>query len=181
MDNSTQNVTLFAHFITDILALYEHKKDGFAKPLFDMAQPYNLTNPLNKVPIQLFNDMCAHIENKLGPANLQKTGETLGEAVFDNMIKQPGFPKNPTPEHVIRGIVQAAQDMIQDPKKRGFDILESKPKHLLLRRTQTFNSIFQIGLFKGLVRKTNARLVDVKFVKTVAQGHPYDEYLITWV
>jgi hypothetical protein len=50
-----------------------------------------------------------------------------------------------------------------------------------MRRTQNFNSILQLGLLKGLVQKTGVRLVEVKYLRSVAEGADYDDYLITWM
>jgi hypothetical protein len=181
MDTSTKNVTLYAVFINDILKLYEDKKDQFAAPLFQMTREYNLMNPYNKVPIQLYNYMCSWLEEKLGPANLKKVGLQIGETVYDALIKSGNFPAQPKPLEIINGLVHVASQMIQDPKGRGWVVLKHTSHSITIRRTQTFNSTLQLGLLRGLVQKTGVKMVEVKYAASVAEGAPYDDYLITWI
>lgn len=180
MDQSTEGVTLYAVFINDILKLYEDKKDQFAGPLFEMAKSHDLSNPFNKVPMQVYNDMCQWLEKALGPASLKKVGVQIGETVYDALIKNGNFSKNPTPLEIINGLVYVASQMIQDSKKRGWVVVKSTPTSILMRRTQTFNSVLQVGLLRGLVQKTSVKFVDVNYAASVAEGAPFDEYLITW-
>jgi hypothetical protein len=53
------------------LNLYRDKKEQFAQPLFEMTRPYDLSDPFNKVPLDLYNQMCDWLEQELGPANLR--------------------------------------------------------------------------------------------------------------
>ena len=180
MDHSTEEVTLFAVFIQDILKLYEDKKEQFASPLFEMAKPYDLSDPFNKVPMKVYNDMCDWLEKALGPASLKKVGVQIGETVYDALIKNGNFSQSPAPLEIINGLVYVAGQMIQDPKKRGWVLLKSTANSIVMRRTQTFNSLLQVGLLRGLVQKTGVKFVDVNYVASVAEGAPFDEYLITW-
>jgi hypothetical protein len=181
MNPTTQNVTLYAVFLNDILNLYRDKKDQFAQPLFEMTRSYDLSDPFNKVPLDLYNQMCDWLEQELGPANLRKVGVQIGETVFEALKNSGSLPAKPQPIDLLNGLVYAAANMIQDPEGRGWEIREVKDKSIVMRRTQAFNSILQLGLLRGLVAKTEARMVEVKYLRSVAGGADYDDYLITWM
>lgn len=181
MNVTTKKVTLYAVFVNDVLNLYRDKKDAFAQPLFQMAKDYDLSDPFNKVPMDLYNEMCNWLEQELGPANLRKVGVRIGETVFEALSKSGSLPANPQPIDLLNGLVYAAANMIQDPKGRGWEVLENRNRHIVMRRTQTFNSVLQLGLLRGLVQKTGVRLVEVKYLRSVAEGADYDDYLITWM
>jgi hypothetical protein len=70
--------------------------------------------------------------------------------------------------------------MIKDPEKRGWEIVETGPKHIVMRRTQTFNSTLQFGLLDELVRKTKVVSPRVEYIKSVAEGDEFDDYKISW-
>jgi hypothetical protein len=181
MLTTTENITLYAVFVNDILNLYRDKKDEFAQPLFRMAGKYDLSDPFNKVPLELYNGMCEWLEKQLGPANLRKVGVQIGETVFDALSKSGSLPATPKPIDLLNGLVYAAANMIQDPERRGWEVLKVEEKSIIMRRTQNFNSILQLGLLKGLVQKTGVRMVEVKYLRSVAEGAEFDDYLITWM
>ncbi len=64
MNVATEKVTLYAVFVNDILNLYQDKKDAFAQPLFQMVKGYDLSDPFNKVPMDLYNEMCNWLEQE---------------------------------------------------------------------------------------------------------------------
>ena len=64
MDSSVENVTLYAWAIIDILKNYQDKKNDYWE-LFEMAKGLDLSKPNNKVPIQVYIDMCDWIDHKL--------------------------------------------------------------------------------------------------------------------
>ncbi len=179
MDNSTENVTLYAAFVTDILKNYEGKKDDY-KGLFDMVKSYDLTDPFGKVPIQLYNDMCAWIESELGKFNLIRVGRNVGETAFAGMVANGLLKEISTPLQVMEALVAVAAAMIQDPKGRGWKILNSTKNSITMLRTQTFNRQLQLGLLDGLVKKAGVKGVKVDFSKSVEDGSEFDEYFITW-
>jgi len=180
MDQSTENVTLFAAFVNDILENYQDKKDEY-KELFDLAKGYDLSNPVNKVPMKVYNDMCTWLENKLGKFNLVRVGRNVGETAYENMKATKVIPEKATPQDIMQGLVLVASTAIQDPKKRGWEIVASTPKSITMRRTQTFNSKLQLGLLDGLIRKSGVGGVKVEYIKEVEKGEPFDEYLISWL
>lgn len=180
MDQSTENVTLFAIFINDILRLYKEADPESYEELLNMADGYEISEPFEKVPIQLYNDMCTFVEENIGKANLKKIGENIGETVFDALLGQEIVKASPTPKEILQGLIVAASGMIQDPKGRGWEMLSAADKKIIMRRTQTFNSTLQFGLLKGLVKKTGAQLVEVVLQKEIEKGDEFDEYVVTW-
>jgi hypothetical protein len=180
MNQSTENVTLFAAFINDVLNLYRDKQDEF-QPLFDMTANLDLSDPFNKVPIQVYNDMCNWLEQNLGKFNLVKVGRQIGETAFQAMLSNNLITNQSSPEEVAKALVIVAANMIQDPQGRGWELIESAPGKLIMKRTQTFNSKLQLGLLDGLIKKTGVEGVKVDYHKEIAQGAEFDEYIITWL
>jgi hypothetical protein len=88
---------------------------------------------------------------------------------------------DPSPDEVMQALVKVASIMIQDPKSRGWEIVETAPKHVIMRRTQTFNSTLQLGLLEGIVRKTKVLSPRVSYVKMVEKGDAFDEYKLAWL
>ncbi len=83
MDKSTENVTLIAAFITDILDLYQGKAD-YVK-LKQMSSHLDLTDPMRHVPIDTYNEMCNWIESEIGQANTRMLGRKFGETAYQSM------------------------------------------------------------------------------------------------
>jgi hypothetical protein len=180
MNNSTENVTLLAAFVNDVLKHYEDKKYDYPE-LFLMTKGYNLSDPQKLVPIQLYNDLCSWIELNLGKYNLIRIGRQIGETVFELMLSMNLYKPDPKPIDVMNALKVVADNAIQDPEKRGWEIVSSKEKSIVMKRTQTFNSKLQLGLIVGLLGKSNAAGVKVDFIAEVANGAEFDEYLITWI
>ena len=180
MNYSTKDVTLYAVFINDILKYYEDKKEDF-KPLFDMVTNVDLSQPFNKVPIQLYNEMCAWIETELGKFNLIVVGRKIGETAYQGMVENKLIQKGATPLQVMEGLVIVAREMIQDSERRGWEIVMHTKNSITMRRTQTFNRNLQLGLLDGMIRKSGVGGVKVDYSKTIGNGAEHDEYLITWI
>jgi hypothetical protein len=81
----------------------------------------------------------------------------------------------------MKALIITSNIGVQDPKKRGWEIVNSTDKSLLMRKTQTFNTTLQIGLLDGLIRKSGVFGVQVSLSKEVKKGADFDEYLITWM
>jgi hypothetical protein len=180
MDHSSENVTLMAAFVIDILKNYQDKKNEY-KELFELASTLDLSDPMNKVSMTVYNEMCNWIEKNLGKFNLIRVGRNVGETAFDGMMQFGLIKSGAKPLEVMQGLVQVASSMIQDPKGRGWEIVSSEPKAIVIKRTQTFNSKLQLGLLDGLIRKSGVAGVKVDYVKEVAAGAEFDEYKITWL
>lgn len=180
MDKSTDNVTIFADVIDDILKNYQDKKQEY-KELFDLATGYDITKPTNKVPFQVYIKMCDWIEHKLGKFNLIRIGRNIGESTYEMMLSKKMIPVKCAPLDVMKALTLTAQMGVQDPKKRGWEIVSHTEKSIVMRKTQNFNSVLQIGLLDGLIRKSSAHGVKVEFKQEVIKGDEFDDYLITWL
>jgi hypothetical protein len=179
MDNSTEKVTLYAAFVNDVLNVYKDKPD-FYGPLSRMAAGQDLSNPFNKVPMQTYNEMCNWIEKNIGRVNTKKVGREIGKTAFEGMKQHKLIGDKPAPLQVMEALVAVAGQMIQDPKRRGWEIISSTSNSIVMRRTQTFNSSLQFGLLETLISKSNVFSPTVDLLKSVEKGDEYDEYLITW-
>ena len=180
MNNSTENVTLIAAFVLDIIAQYDGKPE-FQNHLKKMTADYDLSDPMKHVPIQLYNDMCGWIEQQIGETNAKRLGRKIGNTAYQSMLQMSLVQDGATPLELMEGLKKVAELVIADPEKRGWEILNSYDKEIIMRRTQTFNSILQFGLLDEIIRKTSVYSPKVEFVKSVAQGDEYDEYRITWI
>ncbi|NVO12064.1 MAG: hypothetical protein HXX16_19050 [Bacteroidales bacterium] len=180
MDKSTDNVTILAGVITDILKNYQDKKQEY-KALFDIANGYDFSKPTNWVPIRVYIQMCEWIEQNLGRFNLMRIGRNIGESTYDTMLSNKMIVGKCFPIDVMKALIITTQIGVQDPKKRGWEIVSYTDKSVLMRKTQNFNSVLQIGLLDGLIRKSGVMGVKVDFEKEVSKGAEFDEYLITWL
>ncbi|MCZ8353853.1 MAG: hypothetical protein O9340_03900 [Cyclobacteriaceae bacterium] len=180
MNNSTDNVTLAAAFVNDILELYKENETDYPK-LKAMAAGLDLSSPTNMVSMKVYNDMCDWIESQIGQANTRKLGRKIGNTAFNAMVAFKLIPEKPSPEEAMSGLAKVASTMIQDPLKRGWEIIENSKKYIIMRRTQTFNSTLQFGLLDEIIRKTGVISPKVEYVKSVANGDEFDEYKISWL
>ncbi|TAE00283.1 MAG: hypothetical protein EAZ97_06410 [Bacteroidetes bacterium] len=179
MDNSTTDVTLFAVFINDILDLYKNKPEIY-EDLAPFTKGYDLYFAQNKIPIQVYNNMCKWIEDNLGRFNLIHLGRKIGETAYDTMISNKFIDRLSTPKQIMEALVQVAAHMIQDPKGRGWEIVAYTDNAIQMKRTQTFNGRLQFGLLDGLIKKSNVMFVEVKYLQNVEEGAEFDIYEITW-
>jgi len=180
MDKSIDNVTIYADVIEDMLKNYQDKKQEY-KELFDIASGYDFSKSLNKIPLQVYVNMCDWIEHKLGKFNLIRIGRNIGESTYETMIDKKMIVGKCPPLDVMKALIITAQLGVQDPKKRGWEIVSSTEKSIVMRKTQNFNKVMQLGLLDGLVRKSGVVGVNVSLDKEVSKGSDYDEYLITWL
>ncbi len=178
MNNSTTNVTLFALFINDVLNYY--KDNSLLRPkLEEMVKGHDLSDPFNQVPIDVYNDMCDWVEEKVGKFNVIKLGTDIGETVWSALVGNKAISEDASPIEIIRGLKDAADNMIQDPEGRGWVILEDSDNSIKMKRTQTFNSKLQLGLLKGLVSKSpGTKGVKVDYLESVENGDEFDIYEI---
>lgn len=179
MDHSTENVNILAGTISDVLKNYEDKKHTF-KELFKIPEGYDLSDPYNKVPIHVYHDMCSWIEKKLGKFNLIKIGGEVGESAYNMLLMDNLISGNEKPLELIKALKISASKGVEDPKKRGWEIVSHTEKSIIVRKTQTFNGVIQLGLLRGLIENSGAERVRVVFHKELSLGDDFDEYLITW-
>lgn len=181
MNHSTENVTLWATFVLDVLREVENLNSlADTQALKDMVAPYNIEDPFEMLPMQLYNDLCNWVEENMGEAATIRLGFAIGETVYNSLSENSIIDENSTPREIIDGLIIAAESMIDDPENRGWNILESTSNSLIMQRTQTFNSKLQFGLLEGLIQKSEVTEVKVSYLKEVAKGEEFDEYLVTW-
>ncbi len=178
MDTSTNGVMVRQSLIFDLLKLY--KDNRMARPLFDMVKDLNENEQERFVPIDRYNEMCDWIEKKFGTAHLRKSGEVIGEEVYDWLLDHGRIEANSPPGDVLRALKKDAEINIVDPKKRGWEILTLEKNRAVMRRTQTYNRHLQVGLLKAIIQKTTKVFVQVKFLQSVADGAEFDDYEIKW-
>lgn len=180
MNTSTTGVTLAAAFVNDVLELFEGNSAD-TQALKEMSSGLDLSDPNNQVSMEVYNEMCDYIEKQIGPANTKKLGRKIGNTAFNAMVHFNIIGSNPTPEEAMKGLATVAGTMIQDPLKRGWEILSTSDTEIIMRRTQTFNSILQLGLLLEIINKTDVKFPSVDYSKSVADGDEFDEYRISWV
>ncbi len=181
MDNSTENVTVAAGFITDLLELYQDIANTLGKDLFALSQDLDLSLPTNRVPIAVYNAMCEWIVNNLGPANIRKTGSIIGARIYAQMLATKNISADTSPIEIFKSFKEVAESMVQDPKRRGWTILDSGDNFCVLRRTQTYHPVLQEGLLKSLIQeRKGVQVVRVEYVKSIAAGDEFDEYKVSW-
>ncbi|NBP69784.1 MAG: hypothetical protein EBU52_13685 [Cytophagia bacterium] len=180
MDNSTENVKISAAFVQDVLMLFKDNAQDY-NALKKMTEGYDISTPASLVPMKVYNDMCDWIESQIGQANTKKLGRKIGSTAFNAMYNFKMISDKPTPEEAMSALAKVASSMIQDPKKRGWEILETNKKSIIMRRTQTFNSTLQFGLLDEIIRKTGVVSPKVEYQKSIANGDEFDEYKITWL
>lgn len=181
MDNSTENVTLVAAFVCDVLSIYKERSPDNYQALKSMTDGYDLSNPMNMIPMEVYNKMCNWIESQVGQANAKIVGRQIGRTAFDAMKSFGLISEKSSPLEAMKALSTVATTMIKDPKGRGWVVVESGAKHVIMRRTQTFNSTLQFGLLDEIVRKTGVLSPKVEYSKSVSQGDEFDEYKITWL
>lgn len=181
MNHSTENVTLAAAFVNDILTIYKEKSPSDYETLSAMTDGHDLSNPMNMVPISIYNTMCDWIEKQVGQANTKIVGRQIGRTAFEAMKTFNLVSDNSTPLEAMKALSTVVRTMIKDPLNRGWEILESGPKHIVMRRTQTFNSTLQFGLLDEIIRKTKVLSPKVEYLKSVTAGDEFDDYKITWL
>jgi hypothetical protein len=181
MDHSTNNVTLAAAFVNDVLDIYKQKSATDYEILKKMTIGLDLSNPMNMVPMEVYNSMCNWIESQVGQANAKLVGRQIGRTAYEAMKSFKMINDKSTPLEVMNALVTVASTMIKDPKGRGWVILESHPKTIVMRRTQTFNGTLQFGLLDEIIRKTGVLSPKIEYLRNVANCNEFDEYKITWL
>lgn len=179
MDTSTENVSLCAVFVTDVLSVYDNKRTEYPD-LFKFTKGYDLSEPFDHVPMDVYNSICSWVEENLGKSSTKRLGREIGKTVFNTLQQNKMISAQPHPHEIMEALSNVARQMIKDPKGRGWEILEKTEKSILMRRTQTFNSTLQFGLLESLIFKSGVFSPLVELVKSVDKGEEYDEYLITW-
>lgn len=178
MDNSTAGVTLNSGFVFDVLREYEDSRKVLG-PLFEKAKGLDPKHPEAVCSIEVYNDVCDWIEKNVGESSIRNAGRAVAERIYANI--SAGGKESKTPLEVAEALKWAADNMIQDPKKRGWVIADSKDQRIVMRRTQTFNCMLQEGLLLRLVELTGVTMPSVKHERCTRRRDEFCEYTITWL
>lgn len=178
MDTSTAGVTLNTGFVFDVLREYEDSRKLLG-PLFAYANRLDPSAPDAVCPIDVYNDACQWIEKNIGLSSIRNAGRAIAERVHDRITSGGRDPK--TPIEIVEALKWAADNMIQDPRKRGWVILAREPNRIVVRRTQTFNCIMQEGLLIRLLELTDVTLPSVDHAQCTRRGAQYCEYELRWL
>lgn len=178
MNNSTENVTLIAVFVSDVLSFYPQAD---YPELYALVAGHDLSQSMNLVPMQVYNDVCAYVENNIGKVSIKRVGRKIGESAYAAMQQQGLLGEKNSPLQIMEALATVAKAVIQDPQGRGWDILDAGASSLVMRRTQTFNSTLQFGLLETLLYKSGAASPKVSYRTSVENGDEFDEYLLTWI
>ncbi len=179
MDNSEEDVTLLSGFVFDVLGEYKDMR-RLCKPIFNLADALDASHPEYLCSIRLYNLVCTKIEEQFGPSSVRNAGRAIGERAYGRMTQDGTLGANPTPLRILSELKRVASRMIQDPKKRGWEVLGDGPAHVLMRRTQTFNCILQEGLLLALVEKTGVLMPRIDHARCTRRKDPFCEYRVEW-
>jgi hypothetical protein len=126
MNHSTENVTLLAQFILDVLTAIETLNlEIDADFVSNIKENTDLTDPYNQVPIASYNELCSWVEQHLGKEAIVAVGEKIGKTVYQILIENGLITESSSVEEILNGLEVAASSTIQDPEERGWEILES--------------------------------------------------------
>ena len=179
MDQSTENVTLLAVFLKDVISQVANAGVD-TQPLAAIYQGHDLSNPYKHVPIDIYNKMCDWVEKTLGQDGVVQVGRKIGETVFQGLVENFIISEDSSPKEIMEGLIIAASSMVSDPKGRGWILVESNSKSLLMKRTQNFHSRLQLGLLCGLIEQSGKTGVSVTYEKSLEKGDEFDEYRVSW-
>jgi hypothetical protein len=179
MDESTDGVTLLSGFVFDVLNEYESMR-ALCKPAFEMAAHLDPKKPEALTDIKTYNAVCAWIETHVGQASVRNAGRAIGDRAYDAIVKANKLSDN-TPLGVMEALCWAASTLIQDPKKRGWEIAEQTQSSITMRRTQTFNCILQEGMLLSFLERTRVQMPGVVHETCRRRGDAFCTYRCTWI
>lgn len=179
MDDSTAGVTLQAGFVLTVIEPFRGM-ERLCAPLFEMVQDVDpASKPL--APMALYNEVCAWIEEHLGAAHLRAAGAAIGKSAFMRLRREGALAPDAGPSEALAALARAVQVTIHDPKKRGWEILDTTEGRVVLRRTQTFNCVMQEGVLLELVRGTGVTMPRVDHLGCTRRGDRFCEYEVKWL
>ena len=179
MDDSTEDVTLLSGFVFDVLQEYEGMK-RICAPIFSIAEKLDRAKPEQLTAMSTYNEICDWVEANVGRASIRDAGRAIGNRAFDSMVKSGTLPDT-SPSSMMQALKWAASTMIQDPKRRGWDIQEDSPRKIVMKRTQTFNCVLQEGLLLSLLERTGVLMPSVRHATCTRQGDEFCTYELTWL
>jgi hypothetical protein len=180
MDESTDGVTLHAGFILKVVEPFRGM-ERLCGPLFEMVAHIAPAAPQAAAPMKLYNDVCAWIEQHLGAASVRAAGQAIGKDAFSRLRSEGAITVETGPAEALLALSRAVRVTIQDPRRRGWDILEQTEGRVIVRRTQTFNCVMQEGVLLTLVEGTRAVMPRVEQLRCTRRGDPYCDYDVRWL
>ncbi|MBI2391396.1 MAG: hypothetical protein HYV09_17530 [Deltaproteobacteria bacterium] len=179
MDESTAGVTLNASLVLTVIEPFRGM-ERLCAPLFEMVRDIDPASRPH-APIALYNDVCAWIEDNLGAAHLRAAGASIGRSAFMRLRREGAIAPDAGPTEALAALARAVLVTIQDPKKRGWELLDSTEGRVILRRTQTFNCVMQEGALLEFVRGTAVTMPRVDQLHCTRRGESFCEYEIKWL
>jgi hypothetical protein len=178
MNTSTAGVTLLTGFVFDVLAEYQGVRK-MCGPAFELAAGLNISRHDDWCSIDIYNGVCAWVEDNVGSTSVRRAGVAIGERAFETMVAR----KVPTsdPLAMMKALQLLATQVIRDPYKRGWEVTQQQPRHIQMRRTQTFNCILQEGMLLALLERTRVLMPSVRHVRCTRQGDEFCDYEIRWL
>lgn len=179
MNHSTKDVTLLTGFVLDVLAEYNTGRKLYA-PAFEMAAGLDPARPDAWCSIDIYNGVCDWIERNVGSSSIRSAGIAIGNRAYAGMVAHDKHIGS-DPAAMMVALKWAASTMIRDPEGRGWEIRESVPKRIVMRRTQTFNCVLQEGLLLALIEKAGVLMPAVKHAACTRRNDEFCDYEITWL
>jgi len=180
MDDSTDGVTLYASFVFAVVDPFRDVQRHCA-PLFEMVRGIDPGEPKRLVPMAVYNDVCAWIEQNLGVASVRAAGSAIGRGAFQRLRREGEIGAEATPAEALAALARAVLTTVQDPKRRGWDILEANDGYVVIRRTQSFNCVMQEGVLLSLVEGTGVTMPRVEHLRCTRRGEEFCEYEVRWL
>ncbi len=180
MDESTEGVTLWSSFVLTVVEQCRGMERVCA-PLFERVKHLDPADPKAPVPIALYNEVCDWIEQNLGAASARGAGTAIGRGAVARMRKTRDLGPDATPVEALHALARTVQVTIQDPKRRGWEILDAVEGNARVRRTQTFNCTVQEGVLLAVVESAGALLPRVEQARCTRRGDPFCEYALRWL
>ncbi|MBN2347522.1 MAG: hypothetical protein JXJ22_01720 [Bacteroidales bacterium] len=181
METTIQHVTCNALLIQHILDQYKDNSETFVFELKQIASQYNVADPESEVPLEHFNILSDWIEKNLGPANLKKIGNVIGQAEFNKLNAENLLPGKIKIRDSISELIKVMNRVVHDPENGKYELDEPEMHCLILKTPGYINATIQQGIIEYFIRKADVVLPQVRQIKTREQQHGMCEYEITWM
>jgi len=180
MDESTDGVTLHSGFVLKVVEPFRGM-ERLCGPLFEMVAHIPPEDPEGPVPMALYNEVCAWVEQHLGAASVRAAGQGIGRSIFTRLRHEGSINFDAGPAEAIAALARALLVTIRDPRRRGFEVVEQTDSRVLVRRTQTFNCVMQEGVLLTLVEGTRVVMPRVEQLRCTRRGDAHCEYEVRWL
>lgn len=179
-DINPNTATCSAVILQKLFNQYKDQSEYIANELKKRINGYDISDPSNRIPLKAFNDIISWIEKELGPANLKIIGKMLGDIAYENLKRKNKLKENLSPEQIINQLLFVMEEIVDDPLKCNWRIVEVQNGFARVKKTQTLNSILQIGIIDAFIRRAGVALPSIRLIRDFEQGPLHDEYEIAW-